>query len=302
MKAIFVGLMLGALAVAGGAGTAAAQEPARPTPVPLWPGGAPGAVGQEAADVPTLAYYPAPKDRNTGAAVVVCPGGGYGGLAEHEGHPVAVWLNSIGVNAVVLRYRHAPRYRHPVPLQDAARAVRTVRARAAEQGIDPQRIGILGFSAGGHLASTLSTHFDAGKPGAEDPIERQSSRPDFSILIYPVISLRESFTHAGSRNNLLGPNPPAELVDLLSNERQVTPQTPPAFLVHSHQDTVVPPENSLYYTLALRKAGVPSELHMFEKGQHGFGLALNDPDLSAWPRACEKWLGFRGYLGEARKT
>src|SRR6266852_2127085 len=182
---------------------AAAADPAQP--IVLWPAGAPGAVGQEPADIPTLTPYPALKEKATGAAFIVCPGGGYGHLAEHEGRPVAEWLNTLGITAFVLKYRLGPRYHHPAPLQDAGRAIRTVRARASEWNIDPKRIGILGFSAGGHVASTIGTHFDSGKPDASDPIERVSSRPDLMILIYSVITMGE-FTHAGSRRMLLGDN------------------------------------------------------------------------------------------------
>ena len=283
------------LALAALPGEAQTPKPDRPAAQPLWPGGAPGALGETPADVPTISIYEPPAEKKSGAAVVVCPGGGYGGLAEHEGHPVAQWLNAHGITAVVLKYRLGPRYRHPAPLQDAARAVRTVRARAKELGIDPQKIGILGFSAGGHLASTASTHFDVGNPAATDPIERVSSRPDVSILIYPVISFTTEYTHVGSRTNLLGNNPPQALMELLSNEKQVTPQTPPTFLVHTHADRPVPAENSLLYALALRKAGVPHELHLYEKGDHGFGLGGNDPVLSTWPVACAAWLKGRGF-------
>lgn len=255
----------------------------------LWPGGAPGAVGNEPVDIPTLTPYLPSKGRATGAAIIVCPGGGYQHLADHEGRPVAEWLNSIGVTAFVLKYRLGPRYHHPAPLQDAARAIRTVRARAVEWNVDPERIGILGFSAGGHLASTAGTHFDSGKPDATDLIERVSSRPNLMILIYPVITMKQQ-THAGSKNNLLGPNPPPDLVTLLSNEEQVTKETPPAFLVHTSTDTAVPVENSLMFAMALRKAGVPFEFHLYERGPHGFGLGLKDPVLATWPGRCADWL------------
>ena len=179
----------------------------------LWPDGAPGALGQQFEDIPTLTPY-IPRDRSSGASMIVCPGGGYTRLADHEGRPVAEWLNSLGITAFVLKYRVGPRYHHPAPLHDAARAVRTVRARAKEWNLDPQRIGILGFSAGGHVASTIGTHFDSGNSDASDPIERVSSRPDRLILIYPVISMRE-FVHAGSKRQLIGENPSSELVALL---------------------------------------------------------------------------------------
>lgn len=270
-------------------------------PFPLWPQGAPGAVGKEPADVPTLTPYLAPKERATGAAVIVCPGGGYGRLAEHEGRPVAEWLNTVGVTAFVLKYRLGPRYKHPSMLEDAARAIRTVRARAGEWGLDAERVGILGFSAGGHLASTAGTHFDAGKADAADPVERVSSRPSVMLLIYPVITMREK-THAGSKRNLLGESPTPELVALLSNEEQVTKETPPAFVVHTVNDAGVPVENSLMFAGALRKAGVPFELHLYERGPHGFGLGTArgnspaDPILSTWPAHAADWLRLHGFV------
>jgi acetyl esterase/lipase len=272
-------------------------------PVVLWPQGAPGALGSAPEDVPTLTPFLAPKEKATGAAVVICPGGGYGHLADHEGRPVAEWLNTIGVTAFVLKYRLGPRYHHPVMLQDAARAVRLVRARAAEWGLDPARVGILGFSAGGHLASTAGTHFDAGKSDAADPVERVSSRPDVMILVYPVITMRER-THAGSKKNLLGDNPTPELVALLSNEEQVTKETPPAFLVHTMTDATVPVENTLMFVAALRRAGVPFELHLYERGPHGFGLGTArqdkpaDPVLSTWPAHCADWLRLHGFASK----
>ena len=270
-------------------------------PQPLWPDGAPGALGDLAEDVPTLtAYLPEP-EAAAATAIVVCPGGGYQGHADHEGEPIARWLNSVGITAFVLKYRLGPKYHHPCQLEDAARAIRTVRARAAEWGVDPDRIGILGFSAGGHLASTAGTHFDAGDPDATDPIDRVSSRPDLMVLIYPVISFEE-FGHIGSRDNLLGEDPDPELVRLLSNHRQVTADTPPAFLVHTDADTGVPCENSLLFALALREAGVPVELHLFEPGEHGFGLGGGHPALSLWPKLCEEWLRERGFLPKPGET
>jgi len=265
-------------------------QTANPTadPITLFPDGAPGAIGKEPADIPTLTPY-LPKEKATGAAVIVCPGGGYRHLADHEGRPVAEWLNSIGITAFVLKYRLGPRYHHPAPLHDAARAIRLVRARAAEWQIDPKRIGILGFSAGGHVASTIGTHFDAGQPNSSDAVERVSSRPDVMILIYPVITMG-GFTHSGSRKQLLGENPSAELVTQLSNEEQVTKQTPPTFLVHTANDAAVPVENSLRFADALRKMGVPFELHIYERGPHGFGLGGKNPVLLSWPGRCADWL------------
>ena len=275
----------------------------------LWPDGAPGALGTEAADVPTLTVYLPKPEVATGAAVVICPGGGYGMHAvEHEGTQVAEWLNSIGVAGFVLKYRLGPRYHHPAMLQDASRAIRTVRARASEWSLDPKRVGIVGFSAGGHLASTAGTHFDRGRPDAADPVERVSSRPDVVMLIYPVIALATPYAHAGSRRNLLGENPPQELVESLSNETQVTKDTPPTFLAHTNADTGVVAENSILFVLALRKAGVPVEFHLFEKGQHGLGLGSGskqfkiaaDPAFSAWPGLCATWLKGRGFLDRAK--
>jgi acetyl esterase/lipase len=268
----------------------------RSTPVvkslPLWPGGAPGAKGKEPADVPQVDVYLAPADRTTGAAIVVCPGGGYGFLAlDHEGRQVAQWLNSLGVTAVVLHYRLAPRYHHPAPLQDAQRAMRLVRSQASAWKIDSKKVGILGFSAGGHLAATVSTHFDAGRAEAADPVERFSCRPDFAILIYPVISMQAGVTHGGSRRNLLGERADDEkLAAELSAERQVTPQTPPTFLVHTTEDKAVPPENSIFFYLALKKAGVPAELHLFERGPHGLGLGRAGQPFARWPELCAAWL------------
>src|SRR5258706_10531573 len=239
---------------------------------PLWPDGAPGALGKEDKDIPTLTpFWPDPA-KATGAAMVICPGGGYGGLAPHEGQDYARFLNEHGVAGFVLKYRlGSGGYRHPAMLHDAARAVRLVRSKAGEWKLDPKRIGIMGSSAGGHLTSTLLTHFDAGKPEAEDPIERQSSRPDLGILCYPVITMGQ-FTHQGSKNNLLGKDPSPELIQDLSNELRVTKDTPPCFLWHTCEDTAVPVENSLQFANALRKAGVPFDLHVYQKGAHGIGL------------------------------
>jgi acetyl esterase/lipase len=263
----------------------------------LYPEGTPGAVGTEAVDKPKITLYPAPAATATGTAVVVCPGGGYAVVAaDHEGRQVAEWLNSFGVSAFVLQYRLGPRYHHPAPLQDAQRAIRIVRAHAAEWGVDPGRVGILGFSAGGHLASTAATHFDGGRPDDADPVERQGSRPDFAVLLYPVISLVDPVAHAGSRRNLLGDDPDPVLVDLLSNDKQVTSDTPPTFLFHTADDPAVPVANSLLFFEALHKAGVPAELHVFAHGRHGVGLAPTDPALSQWPKLCELWMKGRELL------
>ena len=274
----------------------AADRPPVGVPFPLWPDGPPGVAKDAEGLRPTLTLYEPSTDKATGAVVVVCPGGGYGGHADHEGRPVAEWLNGLGITAVVLKYRLAPHSHHPAMLEDAARAIRTVRANAETWKVDPRRIGVLGFSAGGHLASTIATHFDAGDAKAEDPIERVSSRPDRAILIYPVISLVTPYTHYGSKRNLLGTSPPASLAESLSNELQVTPETPPTFLAHTDQDAAVPPENSLLFALALRKAKVPVELHVFEKGQHGLGLGRPGFAFSEWPRLCARWLDGQGFL------
>ncbi|MCS7314875.1 MAG: alpha/beta hydrolase [Bryobacterales bacterium] len=269
-----------------------------PQTILLWPQGAPGAVGNEDADRPSLTVFLPPAERAVPTGVIVCPGGGYAKLAmDHEGRQVAQWLNSLGVAAFVLKYRHAPRYRHPAPLQDAKRALRIVRARAAGFRIAADRIGVWGFSAGGHLASTLGTHFDDGDPGAADPIERAGCRPDFLVLAYPVITfVEEAIVHKGSRGNLLGDRPDAALLESLSTDKQVTPRTPPTFLFHTHEDRSVPAENSILFYSALRRAGVPAELHIYERGRHGVGLAPEDPVLSSWPARLADWLRVRGLL------
>jgi len=299
-------LVVGASLIRGGPPRSFADGPAAHPVIPLWPRGAPDATGADPdQDVPTLTIWLPPAGKATGASIVVCPGGGYGMLAaDHEGKQVAEWLNQIGIAAFVLKYRLGPRYHHPAMLQDAGRAIRTVRARASEWGLDPKRIAILGFSAGGHLASTAGTHFDAGKPDAEDLIERVSSRPDRMILVYPVIALATPYGHSGSLRNLLGDHPTTELIESLSNERQVTKETPPTFLAHTDADRGVPAENSLLFVMALRKAGVPVELHLFERGPHGLGLGGGtakfrippDPAFQAWPQLCATWLKNQGFL------
>lgn len=256
----------------------------RPVPEPaaelLWPNGAPGAVGTEEVDRPSLTAW-LPKGPKNGQAVVVCPGGGYGALAvDHEGKQIAQWLNSQGIAAFVLKYRLGPRYRHPAPLTDAQQAIQMVRSRAKDYGIEAKRIGIWGFSAGGHLASTAATHFTSPE-----------NRPDFAILAYPVITFTdEAYVHKGSRRNLLGDNPDAGLVQKLSTELQVSKQTPPIFLFHTSEDTGVPPQNSILFYLACHKAGVPIELHIYEKGPHGVGLAWSDYALGTWPARLSDWL------------
>lgn len=263
------------------------------TPVSLWPNCVPGALGSRDRDTPALTPYFADPAKATGAAMVVCPGGGYEKLAEHEGAGYAEWLAGNGIAAFVLTYRlGSDGYRHPSMLDDAARALRLVRAHAAVWNLNAQRVGIIGSSAGGHLAATLLTHFDAGHTAASDPIERESSRPDFGILCYPVISMGPN-THEGSRKNLLGDNPPVELVALLSNEKQVTLQTPPCFIWHTWEDPVVKVDNSLAFAEALQRAGVPFEAHIYEKGGHGMGLGPVE-NRHRWATDCIAWLRERG--------
>lgn len=266
----------------------------------LWPDGAPGAKGSEDGDKPTLTVYLPEKEKATGAAVVIFPGGGYGHLAvDHEGRQIAEWLNSIGVAGFIVRYRHSKSgagYRHPAPLQDAQRAIRMVRRWSRRWNIDPGRIGIIGFSAGGHLASSAGTHFRKRYSEAVDVIDSRSCRPDFMILMYPVISFTEWYTHKGSRRNLLGDNPDPDLVENLSNEKQVTSETPPTFLVHANDDNAVPPENSIAFYLALREAKVPAEMHIYEKGSHGFGPGVGKGACSSWMVRCADWMKGRGLL------
>jgi acetyl esterase/lipase len=258
---------------------------------------APGALGQGEDDKPTITVYRPWGPNLSGTSVIVAPGGGYGFLADnHEGRQVANWFNAMGVTAFVLKYRLGPRYHHPIELGDAQRAIRLVRSRVKEFEISPDRIGMMGFSAGGHLASTAATRFDGGNSGAPDPIDHASSRPDFIVLGYPVITFLAPYVHVGSAKNLLGENPDPKLVQELSNELHVTPQTPPTFLLTTSEDTAVPSENSVNFYLALHKAGVPAELHVFEKGPHGVGLDLGDPSLSEWLVLLANWLRERGLL------
>ncbi|MFA6961982.1 MAG: alpha/beta hydrolase [Opitutaceae bacterium] len=267
-------------------------------PLPLWSTAAPGALGEKTDDIPTLTAYLPAADKRIGASMLILPGGGYGGLASHEGKGYADWFVAQGITCYVLQYRLGSHgYRHPRMLEDAARGLRMVRAFARRDGLDPSRIGIIGSSAGGHLAATLLTHFDAGQPDSTDPVARESSRPDLGILCYPVISLG-TFTHQGSKKNLLGDNPPEDLVKFLSNELQVTPQTPPCFLWHTAEDGAVPVENSLLFASALRKAGVPFSLHIYEKGGHGLGLPMHNKSAPPWDADCLYWLGERSFLAK----
>ena len=292
-------LGLAFLLASGHGTTRAADNPTMATTQPsirLWDGDAPGARGSDDADVPTLTPFLLPPAKAGGAAFIVCPGGAYGHLAPHEGAPVAQWLNTLGIHAFVLKYRLGPKYHHPAEMLDVQRAIRLLRCRAEQWHLDPNRIGIVGFSAGGHLASTVITHFQGGNPSAPDPVDRVSSRPNFAILAYPIVTLRAPWTHPESVHNLLGPNPDPTLVDELSNELHVGPDTPPTFLFHTGQDAAVPPENSVLFYAALRRAGVPAELHIYAEGPHGVGLANGHgkaprvPGLLSWPLRAEEWL------------
>lgn len=293
--------LLTAIFAAALAGVAVGAPPDSKT-IPLWSGATPGALGQAEKDIPTLTIC-LPHDAKPTTAglpvVLVLPGGGYGGLAMgHEGDNVARWLNGIGVGAMILKYRlPTDGYRHPVPLHDAQRAMRLIRARAGEWGVDPHRIGVMGFSAGGHLASTLATHFDDGLATATDPVDHLGCRPDYAVLGYPVITLKLPYTHVGSRDNLLGPNPAPALIEALSNETQVTPRTPPTFLLHTTDDEAVPVENSLLFYQALRKVGVPAELHIYQHGAHGCGV-YNQPGPAGetWIEMCEKWMRLNKFI------
>jgi acetyl esterase/lipase len=267
-------------------------------PVALWPDGAPGALGASPYDIPTLTAYLPEATNLTGAAMVICPGGAYMNLSPYEGNDYALWLNQHGVTCFVLKYRLGSHgYRHPAELNDAARAVRWVRAHAQEFKVDTHRVGIMGSSAGGHLAATLLTHFDAGDPNAADVVDRESSRPDLGVLCYPVISMGE-FTHQGSKDSLLGTNPPPELVSLLSNELQVTPNTPPCFLWTTFEDQIVPMENTMLFAAALRKNHVPFDLHVYEQGGHGMGLHDKPPFAHPhpWTADCLFWLKVRKFV------
>ena len=265
----------------------------------LWPNGAPGAKGNDANDKPTMTIYLPAKEKATGSAVVIFPGGGYRMVAiDHEGHQVARWLNELGIAAFVVDYRHRGRgYGHPAPIQDAQRAIRTVRSRSAQFGIEPNKIGIIGFSAGGHLASTAGTHFNEKFYEPVDANDGASARPDFMILIYPVISMG-SYSHSGSRSALLGGNTSKDLVDKFSNETQVNSNTPPTFLVHATDDKTVPAENSINFYLACRKARVPAEMHIWQKGEHGFGLGKSGTPVSRWPALCADWMNKMGLCGK----
>lgn len=278
---------------------------ADPAKVRLWPDGAPGAKGQDDKDQPFVYVWPAAKEKANGAAFVVCPGGGYGGLAaDHEGTQVAKWFNGLGVSAFVLHYRLGTNgYHYPIQLMDVQRAIRHVRANAAQYGIDPARIGVIGFSAGGHLSSMAATLF-AEKPAGmtNDAVDQVSARPDVAAPTYPVISMIAASSHKGSRKNLLGPNDSDELARQVSTELRVTPQTPPTFLFQTDEDTVVPAENAVAFYLACRQNGVPAELHCYRPGPHGVGLFLGDPVLGTWSGHLRDWLRNQGFLRAAKRT
>jgi len=285
--------------------------------IALWPGVAPGSESFEAEEkrtergdskVPNASvanvvqpnltvYLPTAENRN-GTAIVICPGGGYAGLAiDKEGHEIARWFCQRGAAAIVLKYRNGGKqHQHPVPLNDAQRAMRMVRNHAEKWNIDPNRIGIMGFSAGGHLASTAGTHYDDGDSAASEPLDRISCKPNFMVLVYPVISMEDDITHRGSRKNLLGDSPSDEMIAEFSNHKQITAETCPTFLVHSGDDKAVPVENSWRFYIALLKHGVPAELHVYERGSHGFGMLRRDMPVDDWPIVLEAWLSDHGLL------
>jgi acetyl esterase/lipase len=295
-------LVLTTVLMLASAFTAFAQAPPPilqdPQTWPLWePRDVPGTLGNTPEDNPTITVYMPPNTTGPMTAVIVAPGGGYRALSMNkEGRLPANYFNSLGIAAFVLKYRLGPKYHHPIELGDMQRAIRIVRSRASELHIAPDRIGVMGFSAGGHLAATASTLFDRGNVSEKDPIDRVSSRPDFAILGYPVITLTEPWTHQGSKTNLLGENADATLVRSMSMETRVTKETPPTFLFHTNADTTVPVENSIYYFLALRKAGVQAEMHVFKDGPHGVGMPMNDAALAEWPKVLANWMQASGFL------
>ena len=291
-------LVMGCGMAMGQAAVSAGQTagPMIPAAQPLWVGGAPGALGTEAIDVPTLTAF-VPASNPTKSAVIIAPGGGYQHLSmTKEGYDIARWLNERGVAGFVLTYRLGPKYHHPVELGDAQRAIRTVRANAATYGIATDHIGMWGFSAGGHLAASAGTHFDSGNASATDPIEQVGSRPDFLVLAYPVITMKDPFVHKGSRLYLLGETPDPAQVELMSNELQVTEKTPTAFLFATGDDQTVPVMNSVMFYSALRAAKVPAEMHLYQHGPHGVGLAPGFPELKGWPDLLAKWLAAGGFM------
>ncbi|MCX6552838.1 MAG: alpha/beta hydrolase [Acidobacteria bacterium] len=312
--AAIVGAAFGRPVIAQPAGSQAVREQPAPAGQPrviaIWPEGVPGARpggGEERTEdgrvynvqVPTLTVFAPPADRANGTAVINCPGGGYARLAiANEGEGVARRLTAVGVTVFVLKYRLVE-YGHPAPLQDVLRAIRYVRAHATDLGINPNRIGVFGSSAGGHLAASAATLYDApeGRTGAA--LDAISGRPDFVALLYPVITMKPPYAHEGSRRNLIGEQPAPGLLDGLSLETRVTKDTPPVFLVHTDEDTSVPLENSLLFFQALRRAGVPAELHLYEKGRHGFGTSAGLGPTSDWPARLEAWMRSHGWLDAA---
>lgn len=275
-------------------------KPTEKEMIPLYTDRAPGALGETDADIPAMEVHwaapPATDVKPTKSVFLVLPGGGYAGLVGHEWNPPADWLTKNGITVFVVRYRVGPKYHHPVELTDAQRAIRYVRAHAQVWGLDPKHIGILGFSAGGHLASTTATHFDAGNPQATDPVARVSSRPDVQVLVYPVITMKEG-GHSFSKEMLLGPKPDPKVMEFLSSDKQVTKNTPPAFLAHSTKDSVVPVSNSDNYAAALKKQGIPYQYVRGEYGDHGF-IVPGDPGLALkefWTKPCMEWLHKQGF-------
>ena len=297
-----IGLQLSAAAQSSTVTLTTAPAPADDVALPhgqieyLWPAGAPGAVGTEEQDKPRLEIFGA-TGPGLHTAVVVCPGGGYTHLAyEHEGTRIAEWLNLRGITAFVLTYRLSPRYTYPAPLMDGYRSVRWVRSHAKQYAIAPDRIGMWGFSAGGHLVGMVGTRFDAGDPQAADPIDRMSNRPDFVISSYGALSLQPGVARPGALSTVLGDHVSPQLIDDLSPEKHVTARTPPYFLYATTTDLSVPPLSSVVFYTALVRAGVPAEIHIFQQGPHGTGLAQNYPALSAWPGLLENWLRLNGWI------
>ncbi|MCF7688756.1 MAG: alpha/beta hydrolase [Cephaloticoccus sp.] len=289
------------------ASTLSTATPTDGTVIPLWPEGVPGAKPDLGPEIhedgrienisePTLTYFAPAVDKPNGTAVIISPGGGYVRLStEREGVQYARWLGTLGITSFVLKNR-MKEFGHPAPLQDVLRAVRMVRSRATEFGINPDRIGAMGSSAGGHLTASAGTLFDhpAGKSG--DSMDAVNARPDFLILMYPVISMDDPVAHAGSRKYLLGDHPSPELLNLMSLEKQVTAHTPPTLLIHTQEDASVPIENSIRFFQALTKAGVPAEFYAFEHGAHGMGMKAGLGTASDWPRRVEEWLRDRGLI------
>jgi acetyl esterase/lipase len=303
MKLVAFGVVVALLGVGAALGQQVAVPvlvaPGKPV-VQLWPEGAPGAVGDEDEDKPTLTVFLPAGVNATKTGLVVAPGGSYQHLAmEKEGYAIAEWLNARGVAAFVLKYRLGPKYHHPVEMWDAQRAIRMVRAHAGEYGLASDHVGMWGFSAGGHLTATAGTQFDWGKADSADLVERQGSRPDFLVLAYPVITMQEPYVHHGSLKNLLGDDPDPALVRSQSAETRVTKDTPPTFLFSTTDDKTVPVMNSVMFYEALVKAGVPAEMHIFQQGAHGAGLATANPQLSVWPDLVAKWMRERGYMAAA---